>query len=56
MRDLQDFIAITFEIMKGLSEATLVGNVAAQISALQNSRSLEEIQAIASRLTFLERI
>jgi rhamnulokinase len=41
-------------IIKGPSEATLVGNVAVQISALENSRSLEEIQAIASRLTFLE--
>jgi hypothetical protein len=56
MRNLQNFIAITFEIIKGLSEATLVGNVAVQISASENSRSLEEIQAIDSRLTFLERI
>jgi hypothetical protein len=54
MRDLQNFIAIAFEIIKGLSEAPLVGNVAVQISALENSRSLEEIQAIAFRLTFLE--
>jgi rhamnulokinase len=47
-------IATGLEIIKGPSEATLVGNVAVQISALENSRSLEEIQAIASRLTFLE--
>jgi sugar (pentulose or hexulose) kinase len=43
-------------IIKGPSEATLVGNVAVQVSALENSRSLEEIQAIASRLTFPEGI
>ena len=49
-------IATGLEIIKGPSEATLVGNVAVQISALENSRSLEEIQAIASRLTFLETI
>jgi sugar (pentulose or hexulose) kinase len=47
-------IATGLEIIKGPSEATLVGNVAVQISALENSRSLEDIQAIASRLTFLE--
>jgi len=49
-------IATDLEIIKGPSEATLVGNVAVQISALEDSRSLEQIQAIASRLTFLERI
>jgi sugar (pentulose or hexulose) kinase len=48
-------IATGLEIIKGPSEATLVGNVAVQISALEDSRSLEQIQAIASRLTFLER-
>jgi rhamnulokinase len=48
-------IATGLEIIKGPSEATLIGNVAVQISALENSRSLEEIQAIASRLTFQER-
>jgi len=42
------------EIIKGPSEATLIGNVAVQISALENSRSLEEVQAIAARLAFLE--
>jgi sugar (pentulose or hexulose) kinase len=47
-------MATGLEIVKGPSEATLLGNVAVQISALENSRSLEEIQAIASRLTFLE--
>jgi rhamnulokinase len=49
-------IATGLEIIKGPSEATLIGNVAVQISALENSRSLEEIQAIASRLTFQEGI
>jgi rhamnulokinase len=47
-------MATGLEIVKGPSEATLLGNVAVQISALENSRSLEEIQAITSRLTFLE--
>jgi rhamnulokinase len=47
-------MATGLEVIKGPSEATLVGNVAVQLSALENSRSLEEIQAIASRLTFLE--
>jgi len=47
-------LATGLEIIKGPSEATLVGNVAVQISALDNSSSLEQIQAIASRLTFLE--
>ena len=49
-------IATGLEIVKGPSEATLVGNVAVQFSALENPRSLEEIQAIASRLTYLETI
>jgi rhamnulokinase len=49
-------IATSLEIIKGPSEATLVGNVAVQISALENSRSLEEVQAIASRLTYVETI
>jgi rhamnulokinase len=48
-------IATGLEVIKGPSEATLVGNVAIQISALENSRSLEQIQAIASRLTFQDR-
>jgi rhamnulokinase len=47
-------MATGLEIIKGPSEATLIGNVAAQISALEDSRSLHEIQAIASRLRFLE--
>jgi sugar (pentulose or hexulose) kinase len=47
-------MATGLEVIKGPSEATLVGNVAVQISALENSRSLAQIQAIASRLTFLE--
>ena len=49
-------IATGLEIIKGPSEATLIGNVAVQISALENSRSLEEVQAIASRLTYVETI
>jgi rhamnulokinase len=49
-------IATGLEIIKGPSEATLVGNVAVQISALENSRSLEEVQAIASRLAFAESV
>ena len=49
-------VATGLEIIKGPSEATLVGNVAVQISALENSRSLEEVQAIASRLTFAESV
>jgi rhamnulokinase len=49
-------IATGLEIIKGPSEATLVGNVAVQISALENSRSLEEVQAIASRLAYVETI
>ena len=40
------------EVVKGSSESTLIGNVAVQIGALENTRSLEEIQSIASRLTF----
>jgi rhamnulokinase len=49
-------MATGLEIIKGPSEATLVGNVAVQISALENSRSLEEVQAIATRLTFAESV
>lgn len=40
------------EIVRGSSESTLIGNVAVQVGALENTRSLEEIQAIASRMTF----
>lgn len=42
------------EIVKGSSESTLIGNVAVQIAALANTRSLEQIQNIASRLVFME--
>ena len=49
-------LATGLEIIKGPSEATLIGNVAVQISALENSRSLKEVQAIASRLTFAESV
>ena len=41
------------EILKGPSEATLIGNIAMQVAALENTRSLEQIQSIASRLTFV---
>ena len=44
--------ATGLEVVKGSSEATLIGNVAVQIAALENTRSLEEIQAVASRLTY----
>jgi rhamnulokinase len=40
------------EIVRGSSESTLIGNVAIQVGALENTRSLEDVQAIASRLTF----
>jgi rhamnulokinase len=46
--------ATGLEIVKGPSEATLVGNVAVQISALENTRSLHDIQGIASRLTYAD--
>jgi rhamnulokinase len=46
--------ATGLEIVRGPSEATLIGNVAVQISALENARSLLDIQGIASRLTYAE--
>lgn len=46
--------ATGLEIVKGPSEATLIGNVAVQISALENTRSLADIQGIASRLAYVE--
>jgi rhamnulokinase len=42
------------EIVKGASESAAIGNAAVQIAALENAHSLEEIQAVASRLTFPE--
>jgi hypothetical protein len=44
--------ATGLEVVKGSSEATLVGNVGLQIAALENTHSLEQIQAIVSRLTY----
>jgi rhamnulokinase len=44
--------ATGLELLKGSSEATLIGNVAVQIAALENTHSLEDIQSIASRLSF----
>jgi rhamnulokinase len=46
--------ATGLEIVKGPSEATVAGNVAVQISALENARSLQDIQVIASRLVYAE--
>jgi rhamnulokinase len=46
--------ATGLEIVKGPSEATVAGNVAVQISALENARSLKDIQGIASSLTYAE--
>ena len=46
--------ATGLEIVKGPSEATVAGNVAVQVSALENARTLEDIQGIASRLTYTE--
>jgi rhamnulokinase len=47
-------LATGLEVARGESEATLIGNVAVQVAALENTRSLEQIQAIASRLVFEE--
>jgi rhamnulokinase len=44
--------ATGLELLKGSSEATLIGNAAVQIAALENTRSLEDIQSIASHLRF----
>jgi len=46
--------ATGLELLKGSSEATLIGNAAVQIAALENTHSLEDIQSIASRLSFEE--
>jgi len=40
------------EVVRGSSESTLIGNVAVQVGALENTRSLEDIQGIDSRLEF----
>ena len=45
-------LSTRLEIVRGSSESTLIGNVAVQVGALENTRSLEDIQGIASRLTF----
>jgi len=47
--------ATGLELLKGSSEATIIGNAAVQIAALENTRDLEDIQSIASRLKFEER-
>lgn len=46
--------ATGLELLKGSSEATMIGNAATQIATLENARSLEDIQSIASRLRFEE--
>jgi rhamnulokinase len=46
--------ATGLEVVKGPSEATVTGNVAVQIAALENTRSLQDIQGIAARLTYTE--
>jgi rhamnulokinase len=45
-------ISTGLEIVRGSSESTLLGNVAVQVGALENTQSLEDIQSIAARLTF----
>jgi rhamnulokinase len=45
-------LSTDLEVVKGSSESTLISKVAVQIGALENTRSLEEIQSIASRLAF----
>ncbi len=47
--------ATGLDLLKGSSEATIIGNAAVQIAALENTRNLEDIQLIASRLRFEER-
>jgi rhamnulokinase len=41
-----------YEIVRGPSESTAAGNAAVQIAALENTSSLEQIQAVAARLRF----
>jgi rhamnulokinase len=40
------------DLVRGPSESTASGNIAAQIAALENTASLEQIQSIAARLRF----
>jgi rhamnulokinase len=40
------------EVVRGPSESTAAGNIAVQIAALENTVSLEEIQAISAKLKF----
>ena len=46
--------ATGIEIVKGPSEATVAGNVAIQVTALENARTMSDIQAIASHLAYAE--
>jgi rhamnulokinase len=45
-------LSTELEVVRGPSESTLLGNVAVQVGALENTTSLEEVQSIAARLTF----
>ena len=40
------------ELVRGPSESTAVGNIAAQIATLESAASLEQIRSIAARLRF----
>jgi len=40
------------EVVRGPSESTAAGNIAVQIAALENSVSLDQVQAISARLKF----
>jgi rhamnulokinase len=42
-----------YEIVRGPSESTAAGNVAVQIAALENTQSLEQVQAISARLKYV---
>lgn len=45
-------LSTSLTVVRGPSESTLLGNVAVQVGALENTRSLEDVQAVAARLTF----
>jgi len=47
-------MATGLEVVPGPSEATLLGNVAIQICALEGTRSLPDIQNVAARLSYIE--
>jgi rhamnulokinase len=41
-----------YEVLRGPSESTAIGNIAMQIAALEKTKSLDQIQAISARLKF----